>query len=166
MKVLLPAMAAMLLAFNTHASDHPAPVRAAIVKGVKIEATFDTPAGLKAYAGRINGDLIALYLTPDGVPKSATILAARDPKAVLLEHDRNFDKGGTAPLKVRVQWRLAECRSDILARMAARLQRGAASWWCGCELLKTTRPSTSRRALMAAPACMRRERPLPRNRLC
>lgn len=193
MKVLLPATAAMLLAFNTHASEHPAPVRTAIAKGVKVEATFDTPAGLKGYAGRINGDPIALYLTPDGqhlivgamldangnnltqaqlqrhlpepnfaeawsqlesshwvreggeraerviyvfsdpncpycyklwkamrphigadiqvrhilvgilrpdsVPKSATILAARDPKAALHEHERNFDKGGIAPAK-------------------------------------------------------------------
>lgn len=193
MKALLPATAALLLAFNTHASDHPAPVQAAIAKGVKIEASFDTPAGLKGYAARINGDPVAFYLTPDGqhvivgamldaqgenltqaqlqrhlpdpsfaedwsqledshwiregdaqakrviyafsdpncpychrlwqamrphigsdiqvrhilvgilrpdsVQKSATILAARDPKAALLEHDRNFDKGGITPLK-------------------------------------------------------------------
>lgn len=57
--LLLPLTAA-------YAADYPAPVQVLIEQGVQIEAEFKAPSGLTAYAARIQGQPLALYLTPDG----------------------------------------------------------------------------------------------------
>lgn len=47
------------------AADYPAPIQVLIDQGVKVEAEFKAPGGLTAYAARIQGQPLALYLTPD-----------------------------------------------------------------------------------------------------
>lgn len=56
----------MILASAAQAADYPAPVQALVHQGLEIQAQFDTPAGLKGYAGRVQGQTVALYLAPDG----------------------------------------------------------------------------------------------------
>ena len=50
---------------TSSAEDWPAPIAAAIERGVEIVGRFDAPSGLQGYAGRYNGQSMALYLTED-----------------------------------------------------------------------------------------------------
>ncbi|EKE71647.1 thiol:disulfide interchange protein DsbG [Gallaecimonas xiamenensis] len=54
---VLPALAADTL---------PAPIAAVEARGLTIVGSFEAPAGLKGYAGQIQGQPVALYLTADG----------------------------------------------------------------------------------------------------
>lgn len=44
----------------------PAPVQALEKQGLRIAGPFNSASGLKAYAGVVNGNPVALYVTPDG----------------------------------------------------------------------------------------------------
>lgn len=48
-----------------HAEQWPAPIAATEAHGVEIVGKFDAPSGLQGFAGRINNQGIALYLTED-----------------------------------------------------------------------------------------------------
>ncbi len=52
-------------AAGLQAEQWPAPIAATEARGVEIVGKFDAPAGLQGFAGKINGQGIALYLTKD-----------------------------------------------------------------------------------------------------
>lgn len=47
------------------AEEWPAPIAATVERGVEIVGRFDAPSGLQGYAGKFNGQGMALYLTAD-----------------------------------------------------------------------------------------------------
>ena len=54
---------------NTSANDTdelPAPVQALADQGLEIHGTFDAPGGLRGYGASVQGQDMAIYLTPDG----------------------------------------------------------------------------------------------------
>ena len=59
-----PVLAAA--AFNAAAADWPAPVRALESRGMAILGRFDAPAGMSGYAGVVQGEPVAIYVTADG----------------------------------------------------------------------------------------------------
>lgn len=61
------ALPALLLSLSPliHAEDWPAPIAATIERGVEIVGQFDAPSGLQGYAGKFNGQGMALFLTED-----------------------------------------------------------------------------------------------------
>lgn len=61
------ALPALLFSLTTIASaeDWPEPIAATMVHGVEIVGRFDAPAGLQGFAGKLNGQGMALYLTAD-----------------------------------------------------------------------------------------------------
>ncbi|MBQ0776557.1 MAG: thiol:disulfide interchange protein DsbG [Pseudomonas sp.] len=63
-KHTLPALL-LCLSPLTHAEDWPAPIAATIERGVEIVGQFDAPSGLQGYAGKFNGQGMALFLTED-----------------------------------------------------------------------------------------------------
>lgn len=64
-KYALPALLLTLTPFAS-AEDWPAPIAATVKHGVDIVGRFDAPAGLQGFAGKLNGQGLALYLTEDG----------------------------------------------------------------------------------------------------
>jgi thiol:disulfide interchange protein DsbG len=66
-KHALPALLFSLLPFaGASAEEWPAPIAATLEHGVEIVGRFDAPAGLQGFAGKLNGQGLALYLTEDG----------------------------------------------------------------------------------------------------
>lgn len=63
-KHALPALLFTLTPFAS-AENWPAPIAATIERGVEIVGRFDAPAGLQGFAGKLNGQGMALYLTAD-----------------------------------------------------------------------------------------------------
>ncbi|PCC99939.1 thiol:disulfide interchange protein DsbG [Halopseudomonas pelagia] len=63
-KHMLPALL-LSLSPLIHAEDWPAPIAATVERGVEIVGQFDAPSGLKGYAGKFNGQGMALFLTED-----------------------------------------------------------------------------------------------------
>lgn len=68
--IRLPAkhrFAALLLTLSplVSADDWPAPIAATTERGVEIIGRFDAPSGLQGFAGKLNGQGLALYLTAD-----------------------------------------------------------------------------------------------------
>ncbi|WP_022963445.1 thiol:disulfide interchange protein DsbG [Halopseudomonas pelagia] len=61
------ALPVLLLTLSPFASaeDWPAPIAATTERGVEIVGRFDAPAGLQGFAGKLNGQGLALYLTAD-----------------------------------------------------------------------------------------------------
>lgn len=55
--LMLPAMAV---------GAYPDAVQVLVDEGLKVEATFEAPGGLKGFVGRRNGHPVSLYLMPDG----------------------------------------------------------------------------------------------------
>lgn len=65
-RLLLPALLLSLTPIvSVQAQQWPAPIAATQARGVEIIDKFDAPAGLQGFAGKINGQGIALYLTED-----------------------------------------------------------------------------------------------------
>lgn len=50
----------------SYADDLPAPVQALADQGLEIHGQFDAPGGLRGYGASVQGQDIAIYLTPDG----------------------------------------------------------------------------------------------------
>lgn len=50
----------------TQADPHPAAVQRLLDRGVDLAGTFEAPGGLTGYAGSMQGQPVAFYLTPDG----------------------------------------------------------------------------------------------------
>ncbi len=51
---------------TSHADDLPAPVQALADQGLEIHGQFDAPGGLRGYGASVQGQDMAIYLTPDG----------------------------------------------------------------------------------------------------
>jgi thiol:disulfide interchange protein DsbG len=56
----------LLLAACAQAQDYPAPVQALASKGITIEGTLPSPAGLKGFVASYQGKPMPVYLLPDG----------------------------------------------------------------------------------------------------
>lgn len=61
-KVISP----LLLLPSLAMAAYPDAVQVLVDEGLKVEASFDAPGGLKGFVGRRNGHSISLYLMPDG----------------------------------------------------------------------------------------------------
>lgn len=55
-----------LVASTASSAEYAAPIEALIKRGFEVHSVFDAPGGLKAFAGRANGEPLAVYLLPDG----------------------------------------------------------------------------------------------------
>ncbi|NMM38299.1 MAG: thiol:disulfide interchange protein DsbG [Glaciimonas sp.] len=67
------------------AKDWPAPIKALEAKGVEVIGTFDVPGGLTGYAGMIEQQPLAIYLTADG--KQAIVGSMIDAKGTNLSQE-------------------------------------------------------------------------------
>ncbi|WP_092006157.1 thiol:disulfide interchange protein DsbG [Marinobacter pelagius] len=63
LKVLSPVL---LLPTMAVSASYPDAVQVLIDEGLKVEASFEAPGGLKGFVGRRNGHPVSLYLMPDG----------------------------------------------------------------------------------------------------
>lgn len=61
----LSSLLLTLAPFTVLAEELPGPIAATVERGVEIVGRFDAPSGMQGYAGRFNGQGIALYLTED-----------------------------------------------------------------------------------------------------
>lgn len=68
LSILLAALFVLLgsMTLNAQAKDWPAPIKALEAKGIEVIGTFDAPGGLTGYAGMIEQQPLAIYLTADG----------------------------------------------------------------------------------------------------
>jgi thiol:disulfide interchange protein DsbG len=73
------------LAFNASAKEWPAPVKALEAQGLEIVGSFDAPGGLTGYAGILQQQPIAVYVTSDG--KQAIIGSMVDAKGADLTRE-------------------------------------------------------------------------------
>ncbi len=53
-------------AITSHADDLPAPVQALANQGLTIHGQFDAPGGMRGFGASVQGQDMAIYLTPDG----------------------------------------------------------------------------------------------------
>lgn len=54
------------IALGAQAKEWPAPIKALEAQGVEVIGTFDAPGGLTGYAGMVDQQPLAIYLTADG----------------------------------------------------------------------------------------------------
>lgn len=74
-----------IITTNAQAKDWPAPIKALEAKGIEVIGTFDVPGGLTGYAGMIEQQPLAIYLTADG--KQAIVGSMIDAKGVNLSQE-------------------------------------------------------------------------------
>lgn len=55
-----------IMTLRAQAKDWPAPIKALEAQGIEVIGTFDAPGGLTGYAGMIEQQPLAIYLTADG----------------------------------------------------------------------------------------------------
>lgn len=73
------------MTLGAQAKDWPAPIKALEAQGVEVIGTFDAPGGLTGYAGMIEQQPLAIYLTADG--KQAIIGNMIDAKGANLSQE-------------------------------------------------------------------------------
>lgn len=84
--VLFAVLFALLgMTLGAQAKDWPAPIKALEAQGVEVIGTFDAPGGLTGYAGMIEQQPLAIYLTTDG--KQAIIGSMIDAKGANLSQE-------------------------------------------------------------------------------
>lgn len=84
--VLFAVLLALLgMTLGAQAKDWPAPIKALEAQGVEVIGTFDAPGGLTGYAGMIEQQPLAIYLTADG--KQAIIGSMIDAKGANLSQE-------------------------------------------------------------------------------
>jgi thiol:disulfide interchange protein DsbG len=66
MKFLPVLVASLCLATAARGADYPGPIRALVANGVSIQGEMQAPRGFRGYVGMYQGDLIPVYLLPDG----------------------------------------------------------------------------------------------------
>lgn len=67
LSIVIPFLLFLLgLSLGAQAKDWPAPIKALEVQGIEVLASFEAPGGLTGYAGVLEHQPIALYLTADG----------------------------------------------------------------------------------------------------
>ncbi|MDE2616819.1 MAG: thiol:disulfide interchange protein DsbG [Burkholderiales bacterium] len=97
------------MAMGAQAKDWPAPIKALEAKGVEVIGTFDAPGGLSGYAGMIEQQPLAIYLTADG--KQAIVGAMIDAQGVDLSQEP-LNRLVSKPMTEKV-WKLLEGSSWI-----------------------------------------------------
>lgn len=66
-RIFGPAFALVLAASTVQAAKpYPAPIQVIESEGARILGEFEAPGGLKGYAAQFQGDVLGIYLTPDG----------------------------------------------------------------------------------------------------
>ncbi len=75
----------LAMTLNAQAKDWPAPIKALEAKGIEVVGTFAAPGGLTGYAGMIEQQPLAIYLTADG--KQAIVGSMIDGKGVNLSQE-------------------------------------------------------------------------------
>jgi thiol:disulfide interchange protein DsbG len=104
--ILVAACLAALgtLALNAQAKDWPAPIKAIEAQGVEVIGTFKAPGGLTGYAGVIEMQPLAIYLTADG--KQAIVGSMIDAKGNNLSQ-KSLEKLVSKPMTDRA-WKQLE----------------------------------------------------------
>lgn len=108
--VLFAVLFALLgMTLGAQAKDWPAPIKALEAQGVEVVGTFDAPGGLTGYAGMIEQQPLAIYLTADG--KQAIIGSMIDAKGANLSQEP-LDRLVSKPMTVKI-WKQLEKSSWI-----------------------------------------------------
>lgn len=94
----------LAMAMGAQAKDWPAPIKALEAKGVEVIGTFDAPGGLSGYAGMIEQQPLAIYLTADG--KQAIVGSMIDAEGVDLSQEP-LNRLVSKPMTEKV-WKLLE----------------------------------------------------------
>lgn len=92
------------MTLGAQAKDWPAPIKALEAQGVEVIGTFAAPGGLTGYAGMIEQQPLAIYLTADG--KQAIIGNMIDAKGVNLSQEP-LDRLASKPMTVKI-WKQLE----------------------------------------------------------
>ena len=92
------------MTLGAQAKDWPAPIKALEAQGVEVIGTFAAPGGLTGYAGVIEQQPLAIYLTADG--KQAIIGTMIDAKGANLSQEP-LDRLVSKPMTVRI-WKQLE----------------------------------------------------------
>lgn len=92
------------MAMGAQAKDWPAPIKALEAKGVEVIGTFDAPGGLTGYAGMIEQQPLAIYLTADG--NQAIVGSMIDAKGVDLSQEP-LNRLVTKPMTAKI-WKQLE----------------------------------------------------------
>lgn len=66
LKDVIKAVSPLLLLPSLALGAYPDAVQVLVEEGLKVEASFEAPGGLKGFVGRQNGHPVTLYLMPDG----------------------------------------------------------------------------------------------------
>ncbi|MHB1590353.1 MAG: thiol:disulfide interchange protein DsbG, partial [Sulfuricella sp.] len=98
------------MTLGAQAKDWPAPIKALEAQGVEVIGTFAAPGGLTGYAGMIEQQPLAIYLTADG--KQAIIGSMIDAKGANLSQGP-LDRLVRKPMTVKI-WKQLE-KSDWIA---------------------------------------------------
>ena len=92
------------MTLGAQAKDWPAPIKALEAQGVEVIDTFDAPGGLTGYAGMIEQQPLAIYLTADG--KQAIVGSMIDAKGANLSQEP-LDRLVSKPMTVKI-WKQLE----------------------------------------------------------
>lgn len=108
--VLFAVLFALLgMALGAQAKDWPAPIKALEAQGVEVIGTFAAPGGLTGYAGMIEQQPLAIYLTADG--KQAIVGSMIDAKGANLSQEP-LDRLVSKPMTAKI-WKQLEKSSWI-----------------------------------------------------
>ena len=66
LRLTLNVISTLLLVPSIAFASYPDAVQVLIDEGLKVEASFEAPGGVKGFVGRRNGQPVSLYLMPDG----------------------------------------------------------------------------------------------------
>src|SRR3990167_9197360 len=87
------------MTLGAQAKDWPAPIKALEAQGVEVIGTFAAPGGLTGYAGMIEQQQLAIYLTADG--KQAIVGSMIDAKGANLSQEP-LDRLVSKPMTVKI----------------------------------------------------------------
>ena len=97
------------IALAAQAKDWPAPIKALEAQGIEVIGTFDAPGGLTGYAGMIEQQPLAIYLTADG--KQAIVGSMIDAKGANLSREP-LDRLASQPMTGKI-WKQLESSAWI-----------------------------------------------------
>jgi thiol:disulfide interchange protein DsbG len=92
------------IALGTQAKEWPAPIKALEAQGVEVIGTFDAPGGLTGYAGMVDQQPLAIYLTADG--KQAIVGSMIDAQGANLSQEP-LNRLVSKPMSVKI-WKQLE----------------------------------------------------------
>ncbi|MGB4359546.1 MAG: thiol:disulfide interchange protein DsbG [Rhodoferax sp.] len=97
------------IALAAQAKEWPAPIKALEAQGIEVIGTFDAPGGLTGYAGMIEQQPLAIYLTADG--KQAIVGSMIDAKGANLSREP-LDRLVSQPMTGKI-WKQLESSAWI-----------------------------------------------------